>query len=132
MLTPKILIADDDTKYLKALGIALKASGYEVLLAQDSYQALQLARRHLPDVILLDINMPAGDGFSVQDRLQSIPGVKNVPVIYFTGDQSRNVAKQSRSHGAFALLHKPFETDDLLMEIESALGMTRAEAHTAT
>lgn len=126
MTQKKILIADDDHGFLNALTIRLEATGYEVIASQDSYQALQFARENRPDLLLLDINMPAGDGFTVQERLKNIPELASIPVIYITGDTSGQTTFNARMHGAFAVLHKPFELENLLTVIEKALDLSAA------
>lgn len=126
MPAPKVLIADDDAKFLGMLKLQLKAAGYDVATAQDSYLALQSARRSTPDIILLDVNMPAGDGFSVRGRLQRIATTARIPVIFLTGEQSARIRKHSREFGASAVVHKPFELEELLAEMEDALGVSCA------
>ena len=76
-----ILIADDDHLHLKCLTHHLEKAGYSVIQATDSFHALRLASQLKPSLIILDINMPAGDGFSVKERLDK-PG----PHRQHTGD----------------------------------------------
>ncbi|MEY3162394.1 MAG: Transcriptional activator protein CzcR [Planctomycetota bacterium] len=130
-MTKKILIADDDRDLLASLSIRLQAAGYDVCAVQDSYQAVAQARRSAPDVLVLDINMPAGDGFTVQDRVDRMSTVHHVPVIYLTGERSERVASLTRSKHAFAVLYKPFDTADLLKAIQAATAQPRP-APTAT
>lgn len=127
MTHKKILIADDNRGFLNALTIRLEATGYEVIASQDSYQALQFARENRPDLLLLDINMPAGDGFTVQERLKNIPELATIPVIYITGDTSEQTTSNARMHGAIAVFHKPFELETLLTVIEKALKLSAAK-----
>lgn len=126
MATPAtILIADDDDRVLKALIIRLGSLGFNVITATDGYNALALATKHKPDLLVLDVNMPAGDGFSVQERLKGIPGGSHVPVIYVTGDKSDRLNELADQFGAFALLHKPFHVEKLIDTILSALSPPR-------
>jgi DNA-binding response OmpR family regulator len=74
-----------------------------------------------PDLLLLDIHMPAGEGFSVQERFRTISTQTAVPVIYLSGDRSGEVDKAVLKLGAFALVRKPFENDELLMMVKAAL-----------
>lgn len=127
-MTKKILLADDDRNLLASLSIRLQAAGYEVCAVQDSYQAVAQARRAAPDLLVLDINMPAGDGFTVQDRVDRMSTVHHVPVIYLTGERSERVAALARSKHAFAVLYKPFDTADLLQAIVAALSQSQAAA----
>lgn len=110
-----ILIADDDPRFLGALRTRLVAEGFEVSTAQDAYQAIDLARRTRPDLLVLDVNMPAGNGFSVQERLKNIAGLQETPVIFVTGDCS--VMSRSTTHPGTDVLRKPFDTAELLSAV---------------
>lgn len=116
-----ILVADDDLNMLAALTVRLEAEGFQVVRVQDAYQAIEQANRHRPDLLLLDINMPAGRGFSVQERLANID-MAGTPVIYITGEQPGRIDKSAEAAGAFAVVHKPFETEELLETVREALG----------
>lgn len=116
-----VLVADDDEKVVKALMIRLGALGLKVITATDGYNALALAAKHKPKLLILDVNMPAGDGFSVQERLKAIPGMDSMPVIYVTGDKSARLDEFARKLGAFSVLHKPFHVETLIDEVLSAL-----------
>lgn len=116
-----ILIADDDVRLLAAMKTRLEAIGFEVITTQDSYQALEQARKVKPDALVLDINMPAGNGFSVQQRVHRCPELEHVPVIYVTGEDPDKVDEIAMRMGAFAVLHKPFDSSDLIDTIMDAL-----------
>lgn len=116
----KVLIADDDKNLLNSLTIRLKAEGYEVISAEDSYFAVSHASKIRPDVMILDINMPAGDGFTVQQRIERLPHVPDIPVIYVTGDRSERVTRLAESQRAFAVIYKPFDTNQLLDTVREA------------
>ncbi len=122
MTGQKILIADDDKKLIQMLAVQLRREGYQVISVQDGYQALDFACREEPDLLLLDVNMPAGDGFSVQERLLKMPRFATIPVIYLTGERSDRVTNSSSDVGAFAVIHKPFEMPQLLEKVRAALG----------
>lgn len=117
----KVLVADDDRRFLHAVSMRLRKAGYEVILAEDGYQALQFTREHAPGVLVLDINMPAGDGFSVAERLLHIPSSIGTPVIYLSGDKSDRVRHGARKSGAAALHFKPVQFEQLVESIEQAL-----------
>lgn len=126
MAASKILIADDDRQVLQLLSMSLRRAGYEVVNAVDGYQAVQFAHDHRPDLLILDVNMPAGNGLSVQQRLHKISACCATPVIYLTGDRSERVVANAKKLGAFAVLHKPFETAFLLETVRAALGEAAA------
>ena len=84
MERPKVLVVDDDADLVQSLSLRLRREGYDVAVAMNGYQGLERARRESPDVLILDIHMPAGEGFTVQDRLQEMMGPWPI-VIYLTG-----------------------------------------------
>ncbi|UYV12920.1 MAG: response regulator [Phycisphaera sp.] len=118
---PTILIADDDVALLAALKARLEAAGYSVAAAQDGYSAMDRAAHLCPDLLILDVDMPAGDGFSVQSRMSKIDELASTPVIYLTGSSDVTIDQSAASMGAFAVIHKPFQTEDLLSTVASAL-----------
>ena len=118
---PTILIADDDTALLEALSCRLEHEGYRVFTTQDGYQALAIARREHPDVLILDISMPAGSGFSVRERIMAIDELSEVPVIFMTGHDLDSIQPTAFKLGATTVLQKPFETGTLGLAIQTAL-----------
>lgn len=118
---PVILLADDDKDMLYALRLRLQESGFSVVTANDSYNALAATVHEKPDVLILDVNMPAGDGFSVQERLHSMGTLRDTPVIYITGDKSNRLDELASQYGAISLFHKPFDTENLIQTIYQVL-----------
>lgn len=127
MSKPIIVVADDDRALLDAVSTRLAAAGFEVHTAQDGYMAVQEARRVHPDVVLLDIGMPAGDGFSVHDRLQQFEGHEAPQYVYMTGSREGSVTKAARAKHAFALMHKPFDGRELTAVLRSAVRQRRGK-----
>lgn len=119
-----ILIADDDAGLLRALSVRLESAGYHVVGALDAVQAVSVARRSAPSLLILDVNMPAGDGFTIHERIQSIDPLRGVPVIYLTGERSSRTTGGAKDMGARAILYKPVDTDHLLTAVAEALGST--------
>jgi CheY-like chemotaxis protein len=128
MSQPKILLAEDEADFRQKVGKVLAERGYRVVCVEDGYQALEFALREQPDLLLLDVHMPAGDGFSVHERVQLHPELAIKPVIYMTHDPSREIEAVAAEHGAFRLLHKPFELAELVETIDDALSQGRATA----
>lgn len=126
MRTPRVLIADDDAALAKAIALRLRHAGYDVVIVADGYSAMAQAVELAPDLLILDINMPAGNGFTVQERLAKLPRLSAAPVIYVTGDTSDETVALARSLGAFGLLHKPFDFDVLLEGVRNALAAPAA------
>lgn len=121
MRHPTILIADDDARLLAALSQRLRGEGFDVITATDGYNALAKAVESSPDLMILDVNMPAGDGFSVLERGHNRAELADTPVIYLTGDKSPRLDELADVLGAYATLHKPFDFDRLLNTIRAAL-----------
>ena len=118
---PKILVADDDISLVKALSIRLWDLGFEMITATDSNQIVNLALQSKPDVVVLDVNMPAGDGFSVHEHLKQVNPLRDTPVIYLTGDRSSRLDMLAKEIGAVALFHKPFQLKELVATIDQAI-----------
>lgn len=116
-----VLVADDDQNFLHAMSFRLRAAGYGVICCQDGYQAVAMAQSERPDLMLLDINMPAGGGFSVHQRVWQMVHLCRTPVIYISGDRSTESAEAAHALGALALMRKPIEIDELLGMINDVL-----------
>jgi len=116
-----ILLVDDDNSVLLATGVRLKSMGYVVHTAKDAVSAVSAVRKNNPDVVVLDISLPAGDGFTVAERLQTLTGSASTPVIFITASQNVKLRDQARKMGAVGFLTKPFDATQLADAIESAL-----------
>jgi len=121
MMQKKILVVDDDPDVRLSLYIRLKASDYGVCFAVDGVSSIHEARKQMPDLILLDLGLPAGDGYTVLERLQSNCSLSQIPVIVLTGRD--RVASKDRSFkgGARAFLQKPVSNAQLLSVIRQVL-----------
>jgi DNA-binding response OmpR family regulator len=122
--TADILVVDDDPDMLQALQIRLKASGYEVHCAEDGMGAISEARKHAPDLIVLDLGIPFGDGFVVLDTLKTNMDLSSIPVIVLSGRDRRANEERVLSAGARAFLQKPVESNEFLAVIRQALNET--------
>jgi len=117
----KILILEDDTAIAAALAIRLEAAGYEVLTAPDGVQGLKLVLDQRPDLILMDIWMPVGIGFSVAKRLQSL-GLGGIPIIFITASKQKGLKKAAKNLGAAGFFEKPYDSAQLLQAVARTLG----------
>lgn len=117
----KILIVDDERDIVKALTIRLKASGYDVVTAFDGAQGVFMAHKEQPDLIILDIRMPAGDGFSVAERLKRSTHTFTIPIIFLTGSPERNAEERATKVGARFYIKKPYDPEELLDAVRRAL-----------
>ena len=121
-MSKKILVVDDDTDLVRGLVIRLRHAGYDVVFASDGYSAVAMSRREEPDLIILDLGLPAGNGFSVLQRLRNlIAPVALKPVIVLTAWDPLENEQRARAAGANLFLQKPVENDVLLTAIADLL-----------
>ena len=117
-----ILIVDDDPDVRLGLHVRLKANHYNVIFAADGMASIAEARKHKPDLIILDLGLPAGDGFSVMERLKTNDSLSLIPVIVVSArDRSANMDRVLKA-GAMAFLQKPVANAELLAVIRKVLG----------
>ena len=122
MSQKKILIVDDDPEVRVSLHVRLKVNNYEVVFAEDGVAGIAEARKHMPDLILLDLGLPAGDGFSVLERLKANASLSMIPVIVISGRVRIPNRDWALKAGAIAFLQKPVDNARLLSMIRYALG----------
>ena len=122
-MSPKtILIVDDDPELRLGLNIRLKANGYNIVFAVDGVSSISATRKHAPDIILLDLGLPAGDGFTVLERLAASDTMSGIPVIVLSARDRHTSRDRALKAGARAFLQKPVDPSDLLSTIRRALG----------
>jgi len=121
MAKKKILVIDDMPNIVTMVKARLEASGYEVIAALDGQQGLNYAYSENPDLIILDIVMPAGGGYSVYTRLKMSPKTRSVPVIFLTAkDRPEDVAR-AYNLGAQYYVKKPYKPEMLLETVKRVL-----------
>jgi DNA-binding response OmpR family regulator len=126
MAGEKILIVDDDQDIRRLLGVRLKAKGYEAVFAGDAISAVNQARHERPDLILLDLGLPAGDGYVVMERLKAMPALEGIPVIVISARDPLVEEEHLAEAGADSFFRKPFDYDELVVAIGRALGSAPA------
>lgn len=117
-----ILVVDDDREQLKGLSIRLKASGYHVAVASDCVQVTSVVRKVHPDLVLLDLGLPGGDGFLVLERLDKLNLLATMPVIVVSARDQAGNEQKALDAGAEAFLQKPVNNDKLIAVIRKTLG----------
>jgi DNA-binding response OmpR family regulator len=125
--TIKILIVDDDKAFVQLLNTRLKNSGYLVTFASDVPSALGLVQREKPDLILLDIGLPGGDGFVLMDRLKAIDRLAHIPIIIVTAQDTSSAKAKALKAGAQAYFQKPIDHNELTAAIREILGVQSAQ-----
>jgi DNA-binding response OmpR family regulator len=122
MTGKKILIVDDDPHLLLGLTAKLKANGYRVMCATDALSAITVARKEAPDLVILDLGLPAGDGFLVLERMRALADLVAIPVIVLSARDPTDNKKRALDAGAVAYFQKPPDSYEFLSEIRQALG----------
>jgi CheY-like chemotaxis protein len=116
----RILVVEDDRKIASALVIRLEAAGYEVLTANDGLEGLDLVLDQKPDLIIMDIWMPVGVGFSVAQRLRAL-GFGSIPIIFITASKIKGLKRAASKVGAVGFFEKPYEPEQLLCAVSKTL-----------
>ncbi len=117
----KILIVEDDQKIACALNMRLKANGYEVITAFDAMAGVNLVLKHTPNLVILDISIPAGSGFDVASRIRSLPRLSGTPLLFITASRKPEFRARAEQLGAVGYIEKPFDDDELIALIRQAL-----------
>jgi DNA-binding response OmpR family regulator len=118
----KILIVDDDPDIRRGMHVRLKANDYDTFFAADAFSSVVEARKHRPDLIILDLGLPAGDGFIVMERLAKVPFLAVIPIIVVSARDGLGNQKRAIDAGAKAFLQKPVDDAELLAIIRKVLG----------
>jgi two-component system nitrogen regulation response regulator NtrX len=125
-----ILIVDDEESILKSLGGILEDEGYKPLFAGDGVEALAVAQRETPDLVLLDIWMPRMEGLETLQRLKEIyPGLI---VIMMSGHGTIETAVKSTKMGAYDFIEKPLSLEKVVLTVKNALGLNRLQQENAS
>ena len=117
----RVLVVDDEPQILRALGINLRARGYDVDLAPDGERALDAAARHHPDVVVLDLGLPGIDGVDV---IRGLRGWSQVPIVVLSVRDAEGDKVAALDAGADDYVTKPFGMDELLARLRAALRRT--------
>jgi two-component system alkaline phosphatase synthesis response regulator PhoP len=122
----KVLVVDDEKRIRELLEIRLVSEGYEVILGQNGEEGVALAKKHLPDAIIMDVMMPLMDGAEAVRCIQEDPVTKHIPVLFLTSI----ITKEEEKGRAFGIqidaakhkfMAKPFDTPILLAEIRKMI-----------
>jgi len=117
----KVLVVDDDHRIALSIAVRLKQAGHEVVEANDGVVAMKRAMEESPDLVLLDISMPAGNGFIVAERLRENVATATVPIIFMTASKRHDFRARAAQFQPVGFVAKPFEADQLLEMVTEAL-----------
>jgi len=120
------MVVDDDPALRQALSLRLRANNYDTVNVCDGYSAIAMAQKERPHLIILDLGLPAGDGFAVLKHLQQYPALALIPVIVLTARDPAGNEERALEAGAVSFFQKPADNEELLGVIRaSLLGMGR-------
>lgn len=116
---PTILVADDDEALLGLMASVLaRDNSYRVLLAQDGEEALDIAYREIPDLVLADVSMPKVNGFEVCRILKSTPATQGIIVVLFSGFVQGSFQRKGSEAGADDIFPKPFDLPEFRRKLQ--------------
>jgi len=119
-----ILVIDDDELVSRTLQRALKLYGHQVMVANSGTEGLQTARRHRPDLFILDIMMPGADGYQVCRQIRGDPLLADLPVLFLTAKAKDEDKIEGFRAGADDYLSKPFNMEELQLRVKAILRRT--------
>ena len=122
VMTKRVLIVEDNDLNMKLFHDLLEAHGYDILQTKDGMEALQLARLHHPDLILMDIQLPEVSGLQVTQWLKDDDTLKSIPIIAVTAFAMKGDEEKIRQGGCEAYLSKPISVGKFLETIDKFLG----------
>jgi CheY-like chemotaxis protein len=114
---PLLLIVDDEAVIIKILVSILKKQ-YQLGVAKNGVQALEYIEHNIPDLILLDLQMPEMDGFEVCSRLKADTRTKNIPIIFLSGMSKDEDTSQAQNMGVVDFIYKPFDAMEIMESIK--------------
>jgi CheY-like chemotaxis protein len=119
----RVLVVDDSEVIRRLIAVNLELEGFEVFLAEDGQECLDVVEQVAPDVITLDVVMPRLDGFATAARLRADGPTKGLPIVMVTACAQENDLARGRELGVEAYLTKPFEPEELVRVVRCAAGL---------
>lgn len=123
MAQQKILIGEEDAELLPLLALHLRNEQYDVLCARHGTEALEMARRERPDLLLLSVSLPAGEGLTVLEAIGDYPDVATIPVIYLLSVRPGAGKGKTPDLPDMASIRKPVATGELIEKVGAALNL---------
>lgn len=114
-----VLLVEDDQKISLAVTLRLRSMGYEVDSAYDAVYAMNAAMQVQPEVVLLDINLPGGDGFMVADKMRSSDQLSSTPIVFISASKDPRLKQQAASYSDSLFVEKPFQATELTQAIDA-------------
>ena len=117
----KILIVDDEPNIVMTLEYTFKKSNYEVFIARDGQEALDILKTNFPDVIILDITMPMVDGFATLEQIRKDANLQHTKVMFLSAKNKESDIEKGLALGADAYMTKPFSIKKVVEKVEELL-----------
>lgn len=117
----KILVVDDDPYILMSLEFLMKKNGFDVMVARNGTEALELAGKQVPDIVLLDIMMPDVDGYAICKHIKSSKKLREAKVVFMSAKSREADIKKGYDLGASLYITKPFSTRQLLKQVQELI-----------
>ena len=117
----RVLVVDDDRALTRAINVRLTAEGFRVHICHDAHEASRAAVHQLPDLIILDVDLPGYSGMELHHCLQFSDRAKNIPVIYLSGYDTQTNRRVAFEQGAAAFLTKPYDPSVLVETIRTTI-----------
>ncbi|MEE4638183.1 MAG: response regulator [Wenzhouxiangella sp.] len=124
-MASSILIADNEANLLISLEYLLQRQGYDVSLARDGSQAMQLIRQQQPDLVVLDAMLPSRSGFEVCQEVRGDPALRHIRLVMLSARARETDMAKGKALGADAYIVKPFSTEELVHQVRQLLGADR-------
>jgi DNA-binding response OmpR family regulator len=121
-MSKRVLIADDEPSIVVALEYLLQQGGYEVLIARNGDEALELLEQRIPDLVLLDVMMPRKSGYEICSRIRHQAEWRHIKVIMLSAKGRDAEVNKGLAIGADLYVTKPFSTRELMAKIDGLLG----------
>lgn len=118
----RILIVDDEPNIVMTLEYTFKKSNYEVFIARDGQEALDILKTNFPDVIILDIMMPMVDGFATLEQIRKDANLQHTKVMFLSAKNKESDIEKGLALGADAYMTKPFSIKKVVEKVEELLG----------
>jgi two-component system copper resistance phosphate regulon response regulator CusR len=118
----KIIVVEDEPEFAKMVKLRLESAGYEVTVAGDTYFGTQCIIKGHFQLIILDLMMPAGGGFTLLERIRNIPSSSTIPVIILTGRMiDDDIVQKAKSLDVSAIFHKPYDHVVFLAKVKELI-----------
>ncbi|MFN8242642.1 MAG: response regulator [Ferruginibacter sp.] len=117
----KILVVDDDPYILLSLEFLMRKNGFDVMVARNGTEALDLLEKQVPDLVLLDIMMPDVDGYEICRHIKKSAKLKAIKVVFISAKSKESDIRKSYELGASLYITKPFSTRELLKQVKELL-----------